>query len=58
MIKGTLIFILCFSILYLMREALELFRALKKGNYEITYLREAAVGAAVSYIITILCIGL
>ena len=58
MIKGVLIFVLCFSILYLLREALELFRALKKGNYEITYLREAAVGLAISYIITIICVGL
>jgi len=57
MIKGVLIFILCFSILYLFREGLEFFRALRKGTYEISTLREVGVGLAISYIITIICTG-
>jgi len=58
MIKGVLIFILCFSILYLLREGLEFFRALKSGTYEISAIREASIGLAISYIITIICIGI
>jgi len=58
MIKGVLIFILCFSILYLLREGLEFFRALKNGTYEISTTREACIGLAISYIITIICTGI
>lgn len=58
MVKGILIFILCFSILYLLREGLEFFRALKNGTYEITKAREIGAGLAISYIITIICTGI
>ena len=56
MIKGILIFILCFSALYILREGLEFFRALKSGTYNISVIREICIGLAISYIITVILI--